>query len=279
MSTKIQRLQRIATESIILDILNRHQRIRWKDLRQKSGLSSRTLSDRLKGLMDKNLVKRKVDPSTYPPATYYELNRMIDLGSLPDGEIYLIFKSYFDKKNKSGGLFAILDKNNPRSVLENALKNIWHDFLFTLNFCIENYQYRKHIEVLYQTMFSIQLGQIMGFILKQLRFAEQVREIFNEYLESQKKALESILSDVLLGFRDKELAKAVLILYYREAFLLDMELYIFLAQLSQSLELKMKLEKEFGQPVDGERLNNLIAEEGWKDIESFSAAFKKAITS
>jgi len=229
--------------------------------------------------MDKNLVKRKVDPSTYPPATYYELNRAVELGSIPDGDVYLIFKSYFDKKNRSAGLFAIVDKSNPRSMLENALKSIWHDFLFTLNFCIENYQYSKHIAILYQTMFNIQLEQIMGYALKQFKFAEQIREIFNEYLESQKKVLESMLSDVLLGFKDKELAKAVLILYYKEAFLLDMELYIFLVQLSQSLELRRKLEKEFGQPIDEERLNNLIAEEGWKDIESFSAAFKKAMSS
>ncbi|MEM2506359.1 MAG: MarR family transcriptional regulator, partial [Nitrososphaeria archaeon] len=64
MSTRIQKLQKIATESIILDILSKQQRVRWKELKQKSGLSSRTLSDRLKGLMDKNLVRRKVDPST-----------------------------------------------------------------------------------------------------------------------------------------------------------------------------------------------------------------------
>ncbi|MEM3786715.1 MAG: hypothetical protein QXZ59_04965, partial [Nitrososphaeria archaeon] len=72
---------------------------------------------------------------------------------------------------------------------------------------------------------------------------------------------------------------AVLILYYKEALLLDMELYIFLVQLSQSLELRRKLEKEFGQPIDEERLNNLIAEEGWKDIESFSAAVKRVTSS
>ncbi|MEM2154174.1 MAG: hypothetical protein QXV52_03945 [Nitrososphaeria archaeon] len=279
MSTRIQKLQKIATESIILDILSKQQRVRWKELKQKSGLSSRTLSDRLKGLMDKNLVRRKVDPSTYPPATYYEINRTVDLSSIPDGEIYLIFKSFFDKKNRSAGLFAIIEKDNPRSVLENILKSIWHDFLFTLNFCLENYQYSKHIAVLYQTIFNIQLEQIMGYTLKNYKFAQQVNQIFNEYLESQKKILESMLSDVLLGFKDKELAKAVLILYYKEALLLDMELYIFLVQLSQSLELRRKLEKEFGQPIDEERLNNLIAEEGWKDIESFSAAVKRVTSS
>lgn len=275
----MQRLHKIATESIILDTLSKQQRVRWKELRQKSGLSSRTLSDHLKSLMDKNLVKRKVDPSTYPPATYYEINRAIDLSTIPDGDIYIVFKSFFDKKNRSAGLFAIIEKDNPRNILENILKTIWHDFLFTLNFCLENYQYSKHIAVLYQTIFNIQLGQIMCYMLKNYKFAEQINQIFNEYLKSQKKVLESLLSDALLGFKDKELAKAILILYYKEALLLDMELYIFLVQLSQSLELRRKLEKEFGQPINEERLNNLIAEEGWKDIESFSATVKKAISS
>jgi hypothetical protein len=53
-----------------------------------------------------------------------------------------------------------------------------------------------------------------------------------------------------------------------------MELLIFLVQMAQSPELKAKLEKEFGAPVEEERLNKLISESAWKDIESFNVVHK-----
>ena len=275
MSHKIQDIQKVITNTKLLNILTKKGRLRWQELKRSTDLSSRTLSDRLQDLMDKDLVRRKVDPSARPPSTYYEINPNIDITRFPEGYLYSLFQTYLDKRNESSGLLRIIEKKEPREILENTFNAFKHDFLFTLNYCLENPEYSQFLTHLYLDLYQTQTKNLTAYIKKNQTFGDQIREMFKEFIKEQKKNAGKVIEEALTNFEDKELARAVLTLYFKKVFTYNMELYIFLVQVSQSKELKDELEKDFGAPVEEERLNKLISESAWKDLESFSAAYKQ----
>ncbi|MGQ9781423.1 MAG: winged helix-turn-helix transcriptional regulator [Nitrososphaeria archaeon] len=275
MNHKMQDIQKVITNMKLLNLLMKKGRLRWQELKKSTDLSSRTLSDRLQELMDKDLVRRKVDPSARPPSTYYELNPNFDIGRLREGHLYSLYQTYLDKRNRSAGLLRIIERRTPKEVLENTFNTLRHDFLFTLNYCLENPDYAQHIVLLYLDSYQTQVKNLTTYIRKNRAFGDQVKEMFNSFIESQEKNARKVIEEALSNFEDKQLARAVLSLYFKKVFAYNMELYIFLVQVSQSKELRNELEKEFGEPVEEERLNKLISEESWKDLESFSAAYSQ----
>ena len=64
------------TEKIIFSVLaEAKNKLRWKKLLKKTGISSRTLASHLKELESRGKIKRIVDASVYPPAVYYEIKK------------------------------------------------------------------------------------------------------------------------------------------------------------------------------------------------------------
>ncbi len=275
MKDRMQDIQKVITNTKLINLLMKRGRLRWQELKKSTELSSRTLSDRLQELMDKDLVRRKVDPSARPPSTYYELNPNFDVSRLREGHLYSLYQAYLDKRNKSAGLLRIIERKAPKEVLENTFNTLRHDFLFTLNYCLENPDYSQHIVLLYLDLYQTQVHNIMTYLRKNQAFADQVKEMFKSFIENQEKDARKVIEEALGNFEDKQLARAVLSLYFKKVYSYNMELYIFLVQVSQSRELREELEKEFGEPIEEERLNKLVSEDAWKDLESFSAAYRQ----
>lgn len=274
MSEKTQEIQKVITTTKILNLLIRKGRLRWQELKKSTEVSSRTLSDRLQDLLDNGIVKRKVDPETHPPSTYYELNPNIDIANLPHGNLYTLFQKFLDKKDKSASLLRLIDKRTPKEILQNNFNLFQHDFLFTLSNCAENSEYSEYLALLYLDQYQAQIKNLVSYIKEDEKYSKEIKVMYEDFLSEQKKNVEKEINKALTNFEDKELARAVFVLYLQNVSTYNMELLIFLVQMAQSPELKAKLEKEFGAPVEEERLNKLISESAWKDIESFNVAHK-----
>ena len=277
MNEKMQDIQKVITTTKILNLLIKRGRLRWQELKKSTDVSSRTLSDRLQDLMDNGIVKRKVDPETHPPSTYYELNLNIDITNFPQGHLYSLFQKFLDKKNQSASLLRLIDRRTPKEILENTFNAFKHDFLFTLSNCVENPEYSEYLALLYLDQYQAQIKNLVSYIKEDDKYSKEIKAIYEDFIGEQKKKVEKEINEALTNFEDKELARAVLVLYFQSVFAYNMELYIFLVQMAQSPDLKAKLEKEFGSPVEEERLNKLISESAWKDIESFNATHKQII--
>lgn len=275
MKEKMQDVQKVITTTKILNLLLSRGSLRWQELKKLTDISSRTLSDRLKDLTDKGIVKRKVDPGTHPPSTYYELNTNIDITNFPHGYLFSVFQKFLDKKNQSASLFRLIEKSTTKEILANKFNSLRHNFLFTLNYMVGNPEYSDYLILLYLDQYQEEIKNLISFIREKNIFSVEIEGIFEEFIGEQKKNVEKVIEKASNNFEDKELARAVLRLYFESTFAYNMEMYIFLVQMAQSPDLKARLEKEFGAPVEEERLNKLISEDAWKDIESFNAAGKK----
>jgi len=275
MSHKLQDAQKVATEVKILTLLSRRGNLRWQELKHLTGLSSRTLSDRLQDLTSKDLVRRKVDVTSRPPSTYYGINPTIGKIDFPPGTLHAAFRDYLDKRNQSTNLFKIAGKRTPREVLQTTFRSISHDILFTVNYCMDNPENAQYIILFYLDMLQSQLSSLLSFAKKNPEFRVEIKELLKESIKEQEKYAEKVIENFLDGFEDKELARATLMIYFKEAFTQNMELFIFLAQVSQSEELRNKIAQIFGHEIDEERLNKLISENAWKDLESFSSTLKQ----
>ena len=271
----MQDIQKVITTTKILNLLIKRGRLRWQELKKSTNVSSRTLSDRLQDLIDNGIVKRKVDPETHPPSTYYEINPNIEISNFPQGHVYSTFQKFLDTKNQSASLLRLIEKRTPKETLENTFNAFKHDLLFTLDYCAENPDYSEYLALLYLDQYQTQIENLILSIKNNDKYGESIKSIFEDFIRDQKKNVEKEIIKALTNFEDKELARAVLVLYFGSAFTYNMELYIFLVQMAQSEELKVKLEKEFGAPVEEERLNKLISESAWKDIESFSTTHRQ----
>ncbi|MGD0329079.1 MAG: winged helix-turn-helix transcriptional regulator [Nitrososphaeria archaeon] len=275
MNEKMQDVQKVITTTKILNLLLGRGSLRWQELKKLADISSRTLSDRLRDLTDKGIVKRKVDPGTRPPSTYYELNPNTDITNFPHGYLFSVFQKFLEKKNQSASLFRLIEKSTSKEILDNKFNSLRHDFLFTLNYIIENPEYSDYLILFYLDQYQEEIKNLISFIREKNKFSVEIEEMFEEFIGEQKKNVEKVIEKASNNFEDKELAKAVLGLYFESVFAYNMEMYIFLVQMAQSPDLKARLEKEFGAPVEEERLNKLISEDAWKDIESFNVDGKK----
>jgi hypothetical protein len=275
MNEKMQDVQKVITTTKILNLLLRRGSLRWQELKKLTDISSRTLSDRLQDLTDNGIVKRKVDPGTHPPSTYYELNSNIDITNFPHGYLFSVFQKFLDKKNQSASLFRLIEKSTPKEILDNKFNSLKYDFLFTLSYIVGNPEYSDHLILFYLDQYQEEIKNLISSIKGNNKFSVEIEGMFEEFIGEQKKNVEKVIEKALNDFKDKELAKAVLGLYFESAFAYNMELYIFLVQMAQSPDLKARLEKKFGAPVEEERLNKLISEDAWKTIESFNAVDNK----
>jgi hypothetical protein len=169
----------------------------------------------------------------------------------------------------------LIEKSTPKEILDNKFNSLRHDFLFTLNYILENPEYSDYLILFYLDRYQEEIKSLISSIRENNKFSVEIEGMFEEFINEQKKNVEKVIEKASNNFEDKELAKAVLRLYFESVFKYNMEMYIFLVQMAQSPDLRVQLEKEFGAHVEEERLNKLISEDAWKDIESFNAEGKK----
>jgi DNA-binding Lrp family transcriptional regulator len=104
--------------------------LRWGAIKEKTGLSTRTLSLRLKQLQEKGLVRRIVDTAVdqYPPPVYYQ--RVGEAERKFDALVQKEWKRVSQKINK---LFKLTFKD-PEVYFELILEAIMLDAVFTLQY-------------------------------------------------------------------------------------------------------------------------------------------------
>jgi DNA-binding Lrp family transcriptional regulator len=268
---KLQEVQKLATEARILTVLTKRHSMRWHDLKQATGLSSRTLSDRLHDLTDKGVVARRVDGSTRPPSAYYETTSQT-VSELDRSGLYGVFQKYLDERSQSERLFGT-SKEEPKGVVEKAQRELLYDFLLTLRYCMKNNDYIPYLVLLHTDLYQAQIQNLIDTLRKSPILQDELNVAYQKLVGQQEKLFEPVIEEALSKFQDKELAQSVLRLYYREAFPQKIELFVFLMQLTQNHETKERLSKEFGSPIMEDRLSRLISETAWTDLE---ASFSKS---
>lgn len=266
----LQEVQKLATEARILSVLTKRRSMRWHDLKQATGLSSRTLSDRLHDLADKGVVARRVDGSTRPPSAYYETTSQTD-SELAKSGLYGVFQKYLDEISQSERLFK-----ESKGVVEKAQKEFLYDFLLTLRYCMKNNDYIPYLVLLHTDMHQAQIENLIDTLRKSPTLQDELNVEYQKLVGEQEKLFEPGIEEALSKFQDKELARSVLRLYYREAFPHKIELFVFLMQLAQTNGTREMLSKEFGSPIMEDRLSKLISETAWTNLEASFPKSEKA---
>lgn len=213
----LQEVQKLATEARILSVLTKRRSMRWHDLKQATGLSSRTLSDRLHDLTDKSVITRRVDASTRPPSAYYETTSQT-ASEMAGNNLYGVFQKYLDERSQSERLFGITSEEESKGVVEKAQKEFLYDFLLTLRYCMKNSDYAPHLVLLNTDLYQAQIQNLIDTIRKSPILQDELNVAYQKFMDQQEKLFEPVIEEALSKFQDKELAQSVLRLYYREAF-------------------------------------------------------------
>ena len=143
---RMNEAQRKAKENTYIKILKvlakETKPLRWKELIKKTMLSSRTLSDRLKDLQVKGLVRRIISDSEYPPAALYEISSRGKLAQSEIGDKALFYKQFeeewlFNRR----AYFHLIQNGEIDRVIEFMAENFFIEFLMYLKYCFKKPEY------------------------------------------------------------------------------------------------------------------------------------------
>ena len=272
---KNQEIVKAQTELKILQELTKARRLRWKDLKERTGLSSRTLSDRLKELQGKGLVRRIIDNSTYPPAVYYEAASKAHLIKFPIGKQLMVIERMMKEwRELRETLHAMLfSSENPektaRLIVEYTLEDYVFDLLFTLKYCFENTDVAPILIAYHTQLYEARLLALMDAWRKNPTILNIINKAWIELKEERKREIENILKNFVAPFKDKPLAKAILKLYAVKRSLYGYKEPItrFVKEIPKNKTMKEELEKIFKAPIDKERLEAVIKEQAWETLK------------
>lgn len=160
--------------------------LRWGEIKEKTGLSTRTLSLRLKDLRKKGLVKRIVDTSgdQYPPPVRYQ--RVGEAERKFDAAVQREWARISKRMNK---MFELTSKN-PKAYWKSILDTIILDSLFTLRYAVEapsvfeaalllKYHYETH-------------QRLMKNAVAAAASSKEYRDVLKQIYEEARKNLEQI---------------------------------------------------------------------------------------
>jgi len=173
-------------ENSILDKLMKAPRfqLRWTELMNKTGFSSRTLSRRLKNLENKKRVKRLLDTETrkYPPPVYYQL-----IGEDERRIAEKIEKEWAGIRERTNNLFTITFEK-PERFVEELMLFILRDSIFTLHYAANE---SKVIQSLLLLRWHTEIrDNLMLQALKLFATSEKHREALRKiYEEAREEAL------------------------------------------------------------------------------------------
>jgi DNA-binding HxlR family transcriptional regulator len=266
-----QDLAKTKTEIDILTILiNEGKRIRWKDLLEKAGISSRTLAARLKELTKKGDVNRIVDSKVYPPAVYYEASSSAYVSMLPLRPFLNQMDNMLDQWQQTRRIIET-GESDPEKLIDNLLKEYVWDLVFTLNYCVEYFEkegeksYWPFLVFYHVRAYESRIMELIRVATKSPKLRTAIKSYYQEFKKERDEDQRKLLESIIAPFNDKELAKPMM----RQYCLLLIQGIVekpsdFLQQLSQNEKLKQKIEEDFGQSISDERLNQFLADPGWK---------------
>lgn len=271
---KPQLIAKTETQIKILNILTKERRLRWHELKEKTKLSSRTLSDRMRELLKMGVVRRVIDTSQYPPAVYYEATSKADLMRLPIGSVFNIIENMMEEwrltRQAIGTLIRISDPSKVgEEVIRFTVEDYVIDLLFTLRYCLENPEYSPYLIYYHVGLYSARLEHLIETWRKYPQIIEAAKKLQTEIMEERKKEREKFLEEFLPYFKDKDLAKHIIELYAVTLALGEKKtIFEFLEELTRNEVLRSKLEKMLGQPIDEARLKSIKEEKAWQNVFS-----------
>lgn len=257
---------------IIQTLQPEHGRVRWKDLLEQTRLSSRTLAKRTKELQKQGLVRRIVDTTVYPPAVYYEGTKLSYLMSLPITAGLDAITKMLEAQLQTRRIIET-SESNPNKLMEHLVTEYERDFLFTLNYSIEDYEkLGEKSEWPYLVTYHVQAyeSRIMELIrvaLQSSKLREAIKNVYKDFKEGDDKRRNNLIQEVVGPFQDKELAEPMMKEYCG---LLVQGLVKkptdFFKMIKNNDQLKEKIEHDFGTTLDKKRLLSFFEDPGWKVI-------------
>ena len=171
-----------------------NQKLRWSDLVAKTELSKRALSQSLKSLQKQQRIRRIVDAQTeeYPPPVYYEL-----INEAERRFAEKVGREWNEISERMNILFKVTcETDAPEIYLEEILKAILTDCVFTLHYAVEEPQklvslmllewhLRTHRELMAKTFHSLTKSKRFRQALK------QIYEVMRSELEEKTQAYHS----------------------------------------------------------------------------------------
>lgn len=274
MSEKInfnpQELAKMDTELKIIKVLtDEKNRIRWKDLLEKTGISSRTLAQRLKELSAKGEVRRIVDTNVYPPAVYYEASSSAYLTRLPLLDALDQIGKTLENWQQTRKIIET-GESNPEKLIENLILEYVWDLFFTLNYSVEDVENPSnktwpHFVFYHVKAYESRLMELIRVALKSQKLRDAIKSGYQNFKREREKEGKELMDQVIAPFKDQELAKPLMREY---CVLLIQGLvkkpYDFEKQLFENKKLREKIEKDFGEPISDEQLRAFMADPGWK---------------
>lgn len=264
----LQDLKKANTEIKILQVLTEEKKpIRWHDLLKKTGVSTRTLSDRVQDLQKTGAVRRIIDQSEYPPAVFYEATSSSHLFKLPIGLSLRIIQGMKEAKKEVYEEMVGFSDSAERTI-DMTIDNYIVDLLFTLRYCLENPESQTpHLINFHVNEYMAQIESLVHLWRNKPELIEVIKTIQNRVMSERKEFENKVLEKYASQFKDKDFAKPIIGLFaIYDARKKTKSIFDFLKELEKSKELQQELEKRFRLKVDKERLEAILKEKAWNNL-------------
>jgi DNA-binding HxlR family transcriptional regulator len=264
----IQETVKQVTEAKILVAL-KDGRLRWSELKQKLASevkSTRTLSDRVKSLAEKGLIKRTVNHRVYPPQVYYERTEKTSILELPENSFLKVLATITqERENDLAIIQQMLKTWDPEDIIWHLCEDIVLDFLFTLRNTLEHPKIAPYLVFLSAESYATKLKSLASSIEQIPSLVDAIKKIEGNNRAERKKDREEFFDKLSAPFADKALAKAIMVLYSVSLALgkTDSKPLDFVQQIGKDNVLRNALAKTSGLPIDDKRLKAILKDEAW----------------
>ena len=264
-----RKIAKLNSEATILQVLIEEGRpLRWKEILEKTKLSTRTLSDRIKDLNAKGLVNRTVDHSEYPPAVSYGVSSSGKLATSDVGLQALHFRLLLDGLRENRVYFRhFLEEGDITGYVDMVIEDFIGEFLFTAKYVFEKPLLAPHLIEFYARLSAAKLESLFELWEKYPEVEKSVVKAWTELSEGRKRQQEERIDIYVQGFQNRDLASAIIKCYSADL------IYGFKGSIQDYLEGIMgnkerleKLEKELGASLTEARLQLLTQEKAWENL-------------
>ena len=176
---------RLNSETIILATLEAAGgQLNWSGLRKKTQSqirSSRTLSDRLKGLLEIGVVRRMIGEGNPPKITYQITSKKV-LMDIDSNRELRFYRQLFNEIADSRKTFKyMLKTGSPSEVIEMNALDFLHDFLFTIQYAAERKITSRGLVLMSVGLYQARLDNLISSMAQNPEMVKAAKDLWREY--------------------------------------------------------------------------------------------------